>query len=496
VAPGILAALALASSSALPAGAAAAPDFTFVADPTQPALPIGSNVVGVADLNADGAPDLIVENAQADTIGIMLGNGAGGFGAASSIPLGARPVWVRVADFNDDGHPDLLVPLETKATPREHNLLAEHLEILFGDGHGSFTTGPLIKLPTTGPIEIGDFNGDGNADVVLEPNGCYAEGNDRNYYMLLGDGHGDLVPAPTTAAETNTCFAEAGDFTHDGRSDLVMASLGNGPQDVIVLPGLASGGFGPPIVTPDPQGGYFNGGIADFNGDGTPDLIIQLFHEPSTFDVLTGDGTGHFTASGPYASGAPHLFFTSAVGDFNGDGRADIAALGEGLEALESVAPGGFSPGPLMSLPRGLWGRPYVADVNRDGRPDLILNGQGSVVDVLLNERLPASATLAIAWGVARHPRGRRRRVQVHGALQLTHGAAPTASACSGRVLIRLTHRGKPAGHQAVALSRTCSFTYMLALAPSKLALKRTLTVAVSFAGNTYLAATSARARI
>src|SRR5271165_3929306 len=101
--------------------------FTFVPNPTQPTLPAGSRLVGVAALTSNGIPDLIVENQEADTLGVMLGNGAGGFGPASSIALGGHPVGAHVADFNDDGHPDLLVPIETKTKPRELNLLAEHV---------------------------------------------------------------------------------------------------------------------------------------------------------------------------------------------------------------------------------------------------------------------------------------------------------------------------------------------------------------------------------
>lgn len=94
----------------LQATAHAEASFTLVADPTQPALPAGSTLAAVADLTGEHIPDLIVETPQADTLGVILGNGAGTFEAPSSIALAGHPLAPRIADFNGDGHPDLLVP--------------------------------------------------------------------------------------------------------------------------------------------------------------------------------------------------------------------------------------------------------------------------------------------------------------------------------------------------------------------------------------------------
>ena len=86
----------------LPPSAHGTASFTFVPDQTQPSLPPGSRLVAVADLAGNGIPDLVIENAQADTLGVMLGNGAGGFGPPSSIGLGARPTGALVAGSGDD----------------------------------------------------------------------------------------------------------------------------------------------------------------------------------------------------------------------------------------------------------------------------------------------------------------------------------------------------------------------------------------------------------
>jgi FG-GAP-like repeat len=97
----------------LPAAAEGGTGFTFVLDPAQPSLPGGSVLDDVAELTGNGIPDLVIVNAERNAVGVMLGNGAGGFGAPTWYPVAGHPAFIRVADFNDDGYPDLLVLVET-----------------------------------------------------------------------------------------------------------------------------------------------------------------------------------------------------------------------------------------------------------------------------------------------------------------------------------------------------------------------------------------------
>src|SRR5690348_8028209 len=100
-------------AATLPGSAGASAGFTFVPDQAQPSLAPGSTVVAVADLTGTAIPDLVLRDAEDNTVGVMLGNGAGGFGAPTWYPVAGHPAFVSVTDFNDDGHPDLLVPVET-----------------------------------------------------------------------------------------------------------------------------------------------------------------------------------------------------------------------------------------------------------------------------------------------------------------------------------------------------------------------------------------------
>jgi hypothetical protein len=87
--------------------------FTFAPDPTQPALPMGSKLVGVGDVTGSGVADLLLVNAEDDAVGVMLGNGAGAFASPSWFPVAGHPAFVSVADFNGDGHPDLVTASQT-----------------------------------------------------------------------------------------------------------------------------------------------------------------------------------------------------------------------------------------------------------------------------------------------------------------------------------------------------------------------------------------------
>ena len=123
---------------------------------------------------------------------------------------------------------------------------------------------------------------------------------------------------------------------------------------------------------------------ADFNGDGIPDLAVIDSADNSTVDILLGNGDGTFTveATSPSISGIPLNF---ATGDFNGDGKTDLAVaendgtiailLGNGdgtFAASGSVnSASGGSPSPIA-----------VADFNGDGKLDIAVTAATTLVPV------------------------------------------------------------------------------------------------------------------
>src|SRR6266478_6226118 len=141
--------------------------------------------VAVAEFNGDGKLDLVVANAGSDDVTILLGNGQGGFLEASGSPIsaGAGPFSVATADFNGDGKTDFAVA----------NYDSGNVSIFLGDGTGGFSQAidsPIAAGTNPASIAVGDFNGDGKADLAV------ANHVSHDVTILLGNGDGGFSPAP------------------------------------------------------------------------------------------------------------------------------------------------------------------------------------------------------------------------------------------------------------------------------------------------------------
>ena len=233
------------------------------------------------------------------------------------------PQSIAVADFNGDGKLDLAVPVYSIFTP------LTDVNILLGNGDGTFTAGPAFPLTgqNVNNAVVADFNGDGKPDLAIS----LPDANEIQ--VLLGNGDGTFTPMPAISA--NGVFVVAtGDFNRDGKADLVTVNCG--PGTLTILLGNGDGTFteGATITTPVTGPGGLavrpvSVAVGDFNRDGIPDLAVAncpRFDQGATGSatVLLGNGDGTFTAEAesPAAGGQP-LFITT--GDFNGDGIPDLA---------------------------------------------------------------------------------------------------------------------------------------------------------------------------
>ena len=323
----------------------------------------GPDSIAVADFNGDGVPDLVTANGVAGTVSVLLGNGKGGFGPATDYATGSDPDSVAVGDFNGDGVPDLAVA----------NYNSNTVSVLLGNGKGGF--GPATDYASgSGPksVAVGDFNGDGVPDLVT------ANGVAGTVSVLLGNGDGTFQPKidSTTGGLPNS--VAVADLNGDGKADLVLASWNWG---VILLFGNGAGGFGPPNGFGT---GFFQSvTVADLNGDGVPDLVTA---NEGSVSVLLGNGSGGFGAPTNYATGTSSN--SVAVGDFNGDGVPDLAIANDGSNSV-TVLLGNGTGGFTAAADYATGASPAsiaVGDFNGGGKADLVTADVGAnTVSVLLN---------------------------------------------------------------------------------------------------------------
>jgi uncharacterized protein (TIGR03437 family) len=351
-------------SSAVSATVTTTPANVLAAGPV-PAIPSGQTVdqLVVADLNLDGNADILVVSLSAG-VSVLLGNGDGTFG--TPIQTGIRTNALQVADFNGDGIPDLVYSAYS---------------VSLGRGDGTFK--PPIQSPVTGfsfsngqfRFGVGDFNGDGKLDVV-------ALALDQPYsttgliLLLAGNGDGSLqAPARYPIALSTPALAAIGDFNGDGKPDLLLNSLGS--SNFCVQLGKGDGTFqAAPCFS---VANVISMTVADMDGDGIADLVMGR-QMPNTISVLLSNGDGSFTLHAQPSQDFPDFI---ATGDFTGDGKADVAILSQhggidgvgGIAILPGNGDGTFQDAAQYTTagPASYPSSAVIADFNHDGRLDLAI---------------------------------------------------------------------------------------------------------------------------
>jgi hypothetical protein len=250
---------------------------------------------------------------------------------------------------------------------------------------------------------VGDFSGEGIPDLAT------ANVVDNTVSILLGNGNGTFTQAansPRKVFGSSPSSVAVADFNRDGKLDLVVAVVG--PNDVSILLCNGDGTFTEAANSPVTVGlTPYSVAVADFNGDGIPDLVTAnddvVNGNPGTVTILLGVGDGGFTeATGsPIPVGINPLIV--AAGDFNADGKVDLAVTNENdnsVAILLGDGDGTFTSSPSIHTPAGLSPLAVTAaDFDGDGVDDLAVTDtnslDGNTVMVLLAQ-VTQSATAKI----------------------------------------------------------------------------------------------------
>jgi hypothetical protein len=367
------------------------PAFAIASGPT-------STYPAVADFNGDGIPDIADANSslsgQDGTISVLPGKGGGSFGSVQTLPAGQRPYQVIAGVFTSSGHEDLVVTNTEDGT----------VGFYAGQGNGSFAAPVSSSYGSanniggdTVSVAAADVNGDGKLDLIITGAIITSDNPENQMVIMLGNGDGTFTVKQTLPGIFDTIVT--GNFLGSGHVDIATGL--NSQAVVDVFGGNGDGTFSATplqlhvgIVGDESQGAGLASG--DFNGDGKPDLVLVTGSisqpTPDTLTVFLSQGNGTFGSAINMA--LPFLPSDVAVGDFDGDGKLDVLGTsGQNLVVYLGNGDGNFQTTPAFDLENFSTsgaGGPTVADLNGDGKPDIVVVGGnsnvvGNVISVLIN---------------------------------------------------------------------------------------------------------------
>ncbi|MFN0205051.1 MAG: FG-GAP repeat domain-containing protein, partial [Planctomycetota bacterium] len=326
--------------------------------------------VVITEVNGDAKKDIVMVNSITHDISVLMGSGDGGFGVAMnySVSPGINPYSLAMGDFNGDG----------KADVATGNWNSQDISILLNAGTGSFGAPgnfSIGKVPVS--IAIGDANGDGNLDIAT------ADYYSNTASILLGSGTGTLGAASHFNVGTSPLGGLAfGDLSGDGNADLVTTNLNSNDISILLGDGLGSFAAANNIsVGTNP----YSIEIGDFDGDGNRDLIITIRY-PGAVVLLMGTGAGAF-APPNYLSAGLTVPMDLAIADIDGDSRLDLLiSESTNLSVLLGNGLGAFASPSIHEI--GNFAESIVLDdINSDGRIDLAAWSMGyRSVTVLLGK--------------------------------------------------------------------------------------------------------------
>jgi hypothetical protein len=320
------------------------------------------DISNAVDFDGNGKLDLAVQTGNTGGAGplmVLLGNGAGSFAIGQQMPGGVGHV--EAGDLTGDGKADIVfVSMRGVAIAR----------LFPGNGNGTFAAPIDLNIDFDAyDIELGDVNGDGKVDLVGAAGGPI-------WTMLqqpggLGPQQYQFLPNLSGIRLT------LGDFTLDGKLDVAVLTGDPGPGNPSLQIGRGSGnGEFTPVAHYEDVTGDTNSGLAagDWTGDGKPDLVVGNtgFDPSNVVALLRGRGNGKFSNFTFWITGNDVI----APANLNNDGKLDLVANSSDpgqVYGTVNAGNGGFKAPKLQQTVH--LGAPATGDVNNDGRPDLVMLG-------------------------------------------------------------------------------------------------------------------------
>lgn len=317
--------------------------------------------------------------------------------------------------FNGPNNLELQIPNSTWNTPQMHRVQVSdptngnsniaNYEVYAPQPGPQPFAGQFTQYMSDNPLTlVPDINGDGRADLIVS----VFDPNTAQYTLEVRFGQADgsfagPVPLGSFALQASANFVLAGDFNHDGYTDLIL--MGGEPSSQNLFQVLMNDGTGhftlaSTGVLPSAATVAVSAATGDFDGDGKLDFVYGAAANGEALSLFLGNGDGTFSNPVPLGPTGGQVFSPSAA-DLNADGRTDLVYVfapfsgGNQIRELISSSGGGFTDLPISNLPSPTQGF-AVADFNNDHIPDIFAvdaNGLGRAYLGAGNGTFPSAGT-------------------------------------------------------------------------------------------------------